>query len=280
MSTSEQDPHNHNLPPDDGESPTDIRRVGRKDRKARLGSSLGMFPPEMAVPHDSITKSDSKLLSTPPEERFPPIPTATARPARRDSQKNLRPRATTDEQPMAKAKKRRRAARQNRIALLFFIATVMVIAYFVHLWIDPYSPLNPLAPARPVIFVTATPAFSDAAGGVPVAYPFRLESPVQYSAGSQTDCQTLDITGIIRARPGEMVAVRATNSTRDDGVMAAPRADGSTGAIFTFALPITGEAYGVQLFDIQGNALSDVVQVEASPSCDANFALVSFVPAP
>lgn len=48
----------------------------------------------------------------------------------------------------------------NLVALLFLLATLGLIVYFALIWVEPFSPLNPLAPPTPLpIVVTATPSF-------------------------------------------------------------------------------------------------------------------------
>jgi uncharacterized membrane protein (DUF485 family) len=237
---------------DDPEEPTSVRRVRRKDRKRRLSSPGGLFPLEGETEKAEAplpVETRSSMVVTPPQERFPPIPRV-----RRDIEKNVRPRAT--EQPPMAQRRRRRAARQNRVAFLFFLATALIGAYFVYIWLNPFSPLNLLAPPRPVLVVTATPM------GM-IALPFRLANPVVYSAG---ECEGLQINGTIRGREGESYAVRATSDTRDDGVI--PMAQGSE-YVFQFTLPREGDVYQVTLFDTSGEAIAPPVDIRVLDTCSA-----------
>lgn len=237
---------------DNLEEPTSVRRVGRKNRKRRLSSSGSLFPVEENVESAEETapvETRSTAVVTPPEERFPPIPRV-----RRDIEKNIRPR-TTEQPPMAQ-RRSRRAARQNRIAFLFFLATALIVTYFVYIWLNPFSPFNPLAPARPVIQVTATPL-----GMIPL--PFRLASPVSYTSG---ECDSVQIIGTIRGREGESYAVRATSDTLDDGVI--PMARGNE-YVFQFTLPKEVDMYKVVLFDTSGEAIADPVDIGIGDTCTA-----------
>jgi hypothetical protein len=239
---------------DNLEEPTSVRRVRRKDRKRRLSSPGGLFPVEGETEKAEEVlpvETRSTRVVTPPEERFPPIPRV-----RRDIEKNVRPRST--EQPPMAQRRRRRVARQNRVALLFFLGTALIGAYFVYIWLNPFSPLNPLAAPRPVLVVTATPI------GM-VALPFRLASPVAYSTG---ECESLQINGTIQGREGESYAVRATSDTRDDGVI--PMARGSE-YVFQFTLPREGEVYRVTLFDTTGETIADPVDIQVENTCNATM---------
>lgn len=92
--------------------------------------------------------------STPPAERYPPLPDQIAHQA--TDAPDARPVVDADAAPTLR---RRRMGdwRHDLIALGFFLGTLALIAYFVTLWNDPYSPLNPLAPATPFTYVTWTP---------------------------------------------------------------------------------------------------------------------------
>jgi hypothetical protein len=245
--------NDHKLP--EAEEPTGVRRVGRKDRKTRLTSSGELFPAE-EMTDVPVQPEIRQTVVTPPEERFPPIPPQRVR---RDTEKNLRPRGAAE--PMAQ-KRKRRAARQNRIALLFFVATIAVTAYFIHLWQNPYSALNPLAPVRDVIYVTATP--SD-------GYAFGLADVVRYEDTNAT-CEKMTISGAITARSGEGYAVRASSAAVDEGVL--PIAENGR-FLYQIRVPREGERYLIQLFDTAGNLLAEVVEVQVSAGCAA---VVNFEP--
>lgn len=86
-------------------------------------------------------------------DRFPTLPDE-APPSRRRQSASRRP-APTDAKSDASDRSR------NLIALFFLLATIAAVVYFVLIWQDPYSPLNPLSPPTPLpqmITATYTPA--------------------------------------------------------------------------------------------------------------------------
>ncbi len=109
----------------------------------------------------------------PPEERFPMLP-EEAPPPTAPLREPPRLRHVTVSADKAKARDRGR----NLVALLFLLATLGVLIYFVIVWQNPYSTLNPLAPPTPlplVITATATPTFTRTP--VPTPTPSRTYTP-------------------------------------------------------------------------------------------------------
>lgn len=226
------------------------------------------------------------------DDRFPPvvIPRSSSSGERRTRRTRARGEARTDidrSQPMAQ---KRRVGRHDRVALLFLLATIAVAGYFVYLWQNPYSLLNPLAPERPVIYVTATPGpgTADATGasdsgetgatGDPV-YPYAVRDGVQLSALAD-QCGQVVITGLIDGSGQETAyAVRASGGDQDEGVITTYVTEaGAQVYLINLPMPDAPTIYLLQLYDLVGQALSAEVPVQITPGCTANRASVNFAP--
>jgi hypothetical protein len=316
---SEYDPDNPSVDDDDPvESPTPIRRVGHRDRKRQLrrnkrGDDTNPFDALDAADDSELIEPASELPNTPgrplpddvgaegilqgdyvldQDDRFPPVVIARpqTRNQRRSQARSGSSRTEIDRsQPMAS---RRRAARQNRIALLFFLATLAVIAYFVYIWQNPYSVLNPLAPERPVIYVTATPGPGTPDNVNPpaseAAVPYSLSGDVQTSAASD-QCDRVILTGLIQGTtPQQNFAVRVINENGsgsgvgvDEGVVTSYFEE-ARAQVYLISLPMppVQTTVTVQMFDLAGQAVSASVQVTMTPDCTANRISINFAPQP
>lgn len=97
-----------------------------------------------ALDFELLSDTQQRLKNiTPPAERYPPLFD------RDDEQSSDK---IHDQRPKSGF-----AWGYNLLTLLFLIATGGLIVYFVYLWNNPFSPLNPLAPPTPYIQVTTTP---------------------------------------------------------------------------------------------------------------------------
>ncbi len=234
------------------------------------------------------------IISTPSEERFPPIePNIKEPPA-----------------PQAlKEKPRRRFGRQDAIAALFVLATLGLCSYFTFIWFNPYSALNPLAPPTPLPrVITATPPTS--AGVEPTAdagvtatftpflslvvteepteslYPFVVvDGGVLYMPNANgSGCNWSSIAGTVidvGGQPLNAYRVRVTSpedASLDESVFSGSTLTFGAGG---FELPLGGAPqegqYRVRLFDPAGAPVSDEVEVVTRAECEANVALVNFV---
>lgn len=239
--------------PDDFSS---VRRIGRKDRKRRITTASGsLFPPEAETSSPEITPEPEVTAGvyTPPEERFPPVAP--------EIPKNIRPRTARQ---MAR---KRRVARQDVIALFFFIGTLLVIGYVIYIWQNPYSELNILQPVRPVIYVTATPGAEPASN-----LPLHLVNGVTYSANPSA-CDAMTIAGVVTDTT--VYAVRVSSATLDEGVLTGTIPDLGANS-FRFILPRETDEYTVELFDTAGNSVLEPVLVEVREGCEFNQALLTF----
>lgn len=314
---SEYDPENPS-PADDQpvEDPTPIRRVGRGDRKRRLRRGKGG---DTTNPFDALdsTLDDSGLIepaaalpATPGrplpddaddalqgdyildhDDRFPPV--VVARPQDRSPRRSSRGRSGNQRperpeidrsQPMAS---KRRAARQNRIALVFFAATLAVMAYFVYIWQNPYSLLNPLAPERPVIYVTATPGAGTPGGAqAGAAFAYAVIGDTQTSPAAD-QCDRVILTGLIQGTtPEQSFAVRLTGNASDEsteavdeGVLTSYFADARAQVyLITLPMPAARTTYALQMYDLAGHPLSASVPVTVTPGCESNRLSINFTP--
>jgi hypothetical protein len=307
---SEYDPENPSIDDDQPvERPTPIRRIGRRDRKRQLRqnnrdettnpfetlddseliepaqelpNTLGRPLPDEAGPEPHPVRSDYILDS---DDRYPPVVVAKpqTRTQRRSQNQERNNRSEVDRsQPMAS---KRRAARQNRIALVFFLATLAAIAYFVYIWQNPYSVLNPFAPERPIIYVTATPGAGtpgtvDNANGI-ASFTYGVSGEIQTSAASD-QCDNVILTGLIHGTtPEQGFAVRAIGGESDEGVLTSYFEDARAQVyLITLPMPQVETLYSLQLYDLAGQPLTSSVPLTVTPGCDANRVSINFTALP
>ncbi|MCC6614461.1 MAG: hypothetical protein IT320_13355 [Anaerolineae bacterium] len=114
--------------------------------------------PEEAAPVPDPVPEESAAPPPPPvrpprrkpaAERFPPIP--VEKPAASRAKQSVR------QQPAA-APRRRGFGCRDVVAFLFALAALVAAGYFIYIWNNPYSPLNPLSPpVPPPVVVSETP---------------------------------------------------------------------------------------------------------------------------
>jgi len=140
-----------------------VRRVGAKDRKQRLDPPAPLIPAE--DPADLPDDLASLAAEVVPLEPLPPPPTrekadtAERFPPVRDTYDAADDAATTSQSATPATGQRGGNWLHNLIAFIFLLATVALCGYYVTLWNNPYSALNPLSPATPFIIVSETPDF-------------------------------------------------------------------------------------------------------------------------
>lgn len=279
----------------DDDSPGLIRRVSRRDRKRKLETRAPLFPPEDDDPAGQEPAPPPP--AAPPAERFPPLP---ERPPKR------RP---ASERAPARPPRSGRACLPNLVALFFLAATLVAIAVFGIIWVDPYTPLNPFPPFTPLpIFVTTTPLPESApppapptatpaaptatftplavVSPAPGAYPFRLDpAGIVYAPnGNGQGCAWSSIAGAVTGADGAPLAgygVRVTGAGRTDTVFSGSAGTFGAGGyeLFLNSAPLE-MAYTVQLLDPQGTPASEAYPVVTLAACESNVAIVNFVAAP
>jgi hypothetical protein len=234
------------------------------------------------------------IVTTPPEERFPPVAP------------KIKEETFVDAEPDTP---RRGFVRQDAIALLFALGTIGLCAYFTFVWFNPYSVLNPLAPPTPLprvitatpqtsvdvpptldanVTATFTPFLNMVVTEEPTAsiYPFALaEGGVIYMPNANSDgCNWSSVAGTVVDLGGQPLngyRIRVTSpedTTLDESVFSGSTLTFGAGG---FELPLSGAPQEmtliVRLSDAAGAPISDEYTVVTRASCDANVAVVNFV---
>lgn len=110
---------------------------------------------------------DSRYQRPKARDRFPSLPDEPAPPPRR-------PRRAPVSERASDASDRSR----NLIALFFLLLTFAALGYFLVIWQNPYSPLNPLAPPTPLpLMITATSTPAPTATPAPTDTPAPTRTP-------------------------------------------------------------------------------------------------------
>lgn len=277
----------------DPNSSDSIRRLRRADRKKAIQARGPLFPPdddlrfappevraaaeqaapeaEPTVPDDGLTAPASELESVPRSESQP-----------------------------APVKTHRGGCLPNLVAFGFVLATLASIGVFTLIALNPYSSINPFPPFTPLpIIITATflpptatlpatagptatftplavePAASEA------AFAFSLVGGVLYQANANPEgCNWSSIAGSVTAADNSALdgyRVKVTGAGVDDTVFSGTTAAFGPGG-FELFLNGTPQAavYTVQLFDLQGEAVSAPVEVSTRAECAESVALLNF----
>lgn len=145
-------------------------------------SSLSDLAAEV-IGHDRLdfepTDTQHRLKNTtPPAERYPPVFDRYS-----DQQ------APADEPVQPEPVRQPSVWGYNLLSLFFLIGTVGLIVYFVHLWNDPFSALNPLSPPTPYVQITVTP-FSIVAEATPTATESATFTPEPSTTPTATNQPT------------------------------------------------------------------------------------------
>jgi hypothetical protein len=279
-----------------------VRRVGRKDRKKSIETRGPLFPPEEDfVPEPEEVEGYEEqpaVVQTPAEERFPPVnPAVTAQSDAPATE--LRPRSTL---------------LPNLVTVVFVIATLGAIGLFAIIWVNPYTPLNPLAPPTPLpIIITTTPLPATAtlrpspgptasftplspeelgvtleaplppATFTPALFPFTVAEPgVVYVPNANGEgCNWSSIAGSVTDLQGQPLngyGIRIQGNNRDETVFSGSALTFGPGGfeLFLNGTPQAGE-YTIQLLSPSGAPVSDEYPISTLTSCEQNVAIVSFV---
>lgn len=109
-------------------------------------------------PLEELPRTDTDKLSifTPVKDRFPSLDVKSEEANQPDKFEQA-----VDVAAVSQTSHRRRRYygnwRHNVVAVFFLIATIGMCAFYAHLYQNPYSSLNPFAPATPFVYVTQTP---------------------------------------------------------------------------------------------------------------------------
>lgn len=275
-----------------GEVDAALSAVGELDDSSLLADF------EVALLHPAEDGTDKPapepLVDYPPGERFPP----------------LNPNAQSSEKPVTKSTappRKRRPARQDVIALLFFLGTMGLIAYFVTLWQNPYSALNPLPPPTTYVEVTITPlptlpptptdeptvgptptftplagfAQEDTATPSPFAFVLAETGVIYVPNDNGKGCDWSSIAGTVTNMQGEALdgyGIQVTGETLEEKVFSGTALTFGEGGFELFLNGVPQQAqYFVQLFSPTGAPLSDRFSVITSDQCEQNVAVIRFV---
>jgi hypothetical protein len=276
------------------ESSGSVRRVGRKDRKRQITSSVPLFPeegdgqatdgksvPVVAPDIDSLEKDIQ-----PTEGDLFPVTLAEI--------------AILRQVPPSQ----RRGVGgciPNLLTLLFVTATAAALVLFVVIARNPYSPLNPFPPFTPLpIIVTATflppTPTSELLPGptetftplppesfAPIGLQFVLEGGVPaFTANTNGQgCNWLSIAGSVIDSSGTGMSgyrVRIVGTERDETVFSGTAPSYGNGGFELVLGNIPAEQnYVVQLQTPRGEAVSPEYAVVTQADCAANVMILRFV---
>lgn len=223
------------------------------------------------------------------DERFPPI--------RPQTQREAKP-ATASARPA------RRLSTQDQIALFFVLATLLAVVYFVVLWRDPWSVLNPFPPPTEFEIVTATFLPPTSEISTPVSGQ-NVQATVPANSGSETPsasifpfmladtgviyipntngraCNWSSIAGTVTGMKGEALngyGIEIQGDALDEKVFSGTAQTYGAGGfeLFLNGTPKAGQ-YVVQLFSTAGAPVSDKYPVRTRETCQENVAVVNFI---
>jgi hypothetical protein len=228
---------------DQNEDPTtSLRRVSARDRKTEIRAEA-LFEKPPTQPNKPRTESRPKST-----------PTASRRPAPRKSNR-----------------------RANLISVLFALLTVLMLAYMALLWVNPFTPLNPLPPFTPLpLIITATPPPVPTATPVLGRQSFTLSPDGVTYAAHRSGCAWAGIAGEVRGVG--RYRVRITSPTLEAVLYSGTALTYGAGGyeLKLFDAPLQGSVT-VQLFGADDIPVSDAVRVELRDTCEENLAIVDFI---
>jgi len=285
------------------------RRIGRRDRKDKLQSRGPLIPSENSAATDEplpdflgqLTAVDDaealaalaalpdeavRLKVTPTEERYPPLP-PTAPAVSPPAPAPPAPPAIASPPPPAAPPPRPPAVwAYNLVTALALLGTLGLLVVYAILWIDPYSPLNPLPPPIFYVQVTATPLPGAAAPNPPLPpaqQVFILAAPgVGYTSNpNERACAWASVAGQVTDSQGQGLVgyrLRVRGPNLDETIFSGTAPTWGEGG-FELALgsaPLAQD-YTVQLFSPQAAPLSDAYLFTTRADCAQNVTLLTFV---
>ena len=289
------------------EQSTGFRRVSRKDRKRKLESRGPLIPPEpdeptpeelFAPPELRPEVPPATVIEPPPAERFPPV---------KLEDENV---GVVDHAPTTTAiPKPRSTFLPNLVALVFFIASIILLVVFTIIFFNPYTPLNPFPPFTPIpILITATflpptetppptETLPPTAGPTPTFTPIPIQelspgaSAFPFTAanngavfvpnGNDKGCDWSSIAGSVtdvNGAPLNGYGIHISGENLDETVFTGSAATFGPGGfeLFLNGAPQVG-TYTIQLQSPQGDLLSDKYTITTRATCTENVAVVSFL---
>jgi len=276
-------------------------------RKSRLTDGP-LFPDDeddegtLAADTSSLYADGRLAENLPQPERYPPIPSAADL---NDGQPVADP-APPPQQQLTRRQRNPGNWRHDLVAFLVAIATVGLCGAYAIIWNDPWTAINPLAPATDFYYVTETPdplALANAAvtatalaqptqagavaQGSLSGLPFIItDDGVLYTPNANgSGCDWSSIGGTVTGLNGEPLnglRVRITDAENPEQL----EVEVFSGAVATFGdggfeyplgnAPRAGR-YDVQLFSSAGAPLSDAYRIVTRDRCEENVAIINFV---
>jgi hypothetical protein len=293
---------------DEEERSPGFRRVSRKDRKKKLESRGLFIPPEPDEP-------TPEELFAPPEVR-PEIPPAPPIIETKPAAERFPPVKLQDESreevylvPTKNIPQPRSTFLPNLLAILFFVASIALIAVFSSIYVNPTTPLNPFPPFTPIpILITATflpptatppatvtplptlgptPTFTpipaEAIQAQPSLFPFVVSNngAIYVPNGNENGCDWASIAGSVTDlvnAPLDGYGIHITGDNLDETVYSGSVQSFGPGAfeLFLNGAPQVG-TYTIQLLSPQGVPLSETYTITTRATCEENVAVVSFL---
>jgi hypothetical protein len=290
------------------ERPAGFRRVSRRDRKRRLETRGPLIPPEPdePTPEELFAPPEVRpeipppepVVELPPAERFPPV--AVER-ERRDRARSV---PTTGDIPQPRS-----SFLPNLVAILFFIASIVLIVVFSIIFVNPYTALNPFPPFTPIpVLITATflpptETLPPTATLQPTLGPTTTFTPIPVEAiatqaslfpfvaanngavfvpnANDQGCDWSSIAGSVTdlaGAPLDGYGIRITGEGLDETVFTGSAQTFGPGG---FELFLNGapqvSTYTIQLLSPQEVPLSEEYTFTTRATCEENVAVVSFL---
>ncbi len=263
---------------------SNVRRLGRKDRKRSIQVEGALFPPETESPPSDIPDAQPEPIIQ--VESLPEV--FSPNPARLKMPPALQP-----------ARKPRNTCLPNLLTLFFVVATIGVGAYYALIAANPHTQLNPFPPFTPLprivtaTFLPPTPTLTsppaptatftplpvEALG--PVEFDLANRAPIYIPNANNQGCKWSSIAGTVTDSLGKALdsyQIHIIGNELDEVVYSGSSLTYGPGG---FELPLSGVAqerqYVVQLLTPQGSPASPEYSVTTRATCDQNVALLSFV---
>ncbi len=184
------------------------RQMSARNRKRRIESRDLSGPPPDDLPQDDLSSEDDESERVPEpspapvQEQRPAMPPAKQRPRRRSPAERFPPiptensgAATTrsrSDRP-APVPGRTRFGCRDLVAVIFVLGTIAAGGYFLYIWNNPYSPLNPLSPpVPPPLVVSETPQPTATATATSTRTPRPTATFTPLAAGFEALTSTVD----------------------------------------------------------------------------------------
>ncbi len=175
----------------DQEERSNVRRLGRKDRKRRLDPRGPLFPPDEPAPEAPAEPEVSEPPAPAPKPaaasdlkpRFNARATSEIPVAERFPPLNIEPHAEPVTVPKTKTAPARRGSTclPNLVAIFFLLATIAFIGMVAIITANPYSALNPFPPFTPLPEIVTATFLPPTATLPPTAGPTATFTPIPLS---------------------------------------------------------------------------------------------------